>query len=361
MVGARKPQRLAAAVLCAALAGCTTPDAPRARLVFGATTAPEGDRLLWPSPPEIPRYAYAGTLTGEENFQRAGEARSGAETFLRWVAGLDERDPQPVVLQRPVSGVVDEDGRIFVTDASRAGVFVFDERAGRLDVWDRATGVRRFESPVGVALGRDREVLVTDAELAVVVRLGADGTPLGLIGASQLKRPTGIARDPAGRRIYVADTMGHDIKVFDDDGRLQRVLGRRGEGPGEFNFPTYLSLAQGELYVTDSMNARVQVLGADSGEHRRTIGARGLYVGNLVRPKGVAVDSESNLYVVESYYDNLLIFGPKGEFLMPLGGTGAATGRFFLPAGVWTDDRNRVFVADMFNGRVVVFSFLGGG
>ena len=76
---------------------------------------------------------------------------------------------------------------------------------------------------------------------------------------------------------------------------------------------------------------------------------------------GVGVDGEGNVYVVESYYDSLLVFSPRGEFLLPIGGTGTATGRFYLPAGVWVDSRNRVHVADMFNGRVVLFQFLGGG
>ena len=93
----------------------------------------------------------------------------------------------------------------------------------------------------------------------------------------------------------------------------------------------------------------------------RKFGQRGLYLGNLVRPKGVAVDSEGNVYVVESYYDSLLVFSTRGEFLLPIGGTGTATGRFYLPAGVWVDARNRVHIADMFNGRVVLFQFLGGG
>jgi DNA-binding beta-propeller fold protein YncE len=360
MVEGRLACCAAAIALSVLLASCAS-EPTRARLVFGATVTPEGTRPLWPPPPEVPRYAYAGVLTGEQNFQVEGERRSRSEKFLRWIAGLDEPDPQPVVLQRPVSGVVDERGRIYVTDASRQAVFVFDETAGRLDVWERAVGLRRFESPVGVALGREREVLVSDSELAAVVRLASDGTPRGLIGEGILKRPTGIARDPASGRIFVADTHAHEIKVFDDEGRLLRSIGRRGEAPGEFNFPTYVSLVDGELYVTDSINARVQVFSTEDGAFRRAIGARGLYIGNLVRPKGIAVDSEKNLYVVESYYDNLLVYGPQGEFLMPLGGTGSGTGRFFLPAGVWVDARNRVFVADMFNGRVVVFSFLGGG
>jgi DNA-binding beta-propeller fold protein YncE len=84
-------------------------------------------------------------------------------------------------------------------------------------------------------------------------------------------------------------------------------------------------------------------------------------LGQLVRPKGVSVDGDGNVYVIESYYDSLLVFSPRGEFLLPIGGTGTATGRFYLPAGVWVDARNRVHVADMFNGRVVLFQFLGGG
>ena len=149
--------------------------------------------------------------------------------------------------------------------------------------------------------------------------------------------------------------------MFDDSGTLLRVIGRRGDRDGEFNFPSHLALAQGELYVTDTLNSRVQVFGADTGgQPLRVLGRRGLVLGDLVRPKGVGVDGEGNVYVVESYYDSLLVFSRQGEFLMPIGGTGTATGRFYLPAGVWVDARNRVYVADMFNGRVVLFQFLGG-
>ena len=156
----------------------------------------------------------------------------------------------------------------------------------------------------------------------------------------------------------MADTQSHDVKVFDAERRHVATLGRRGEGEGEFNYPTHLHFAGGELYVADTMNSRVQVFAA--GKHRLTVGARGLYLGNLVRPKGVTVDSDGNIYVVESYFDHLLVFDKHGNFLLPIGGLGAAVGQFYLPAGVWSDARNRIFVADMFNGRVVVLQFLGG-
>lgn len=77
-------------------------------------------------------------------------------------------------------------------------------------------------------------------------------------------------------------------------------------------------------------------------------------------PKGVAVDKAGNVYVVESYFDYLLVFNPEGELLLPIGGTGGGS-QFYLPAGVWTDERDRVYIADSFNGRVVILQFLREG
>ena len=74
----------------------------------------------------------------------------------------------------------------------------------------------------------------------------------------------------------------------------------------------------------------------------------------------MAADKDGNIYVVESYYDYLLVFNDQGKLLLPIGGTGNTVGRFYLPAGVWVDQKQRVYIADMFNGRVVIFQYLGG-
>jgi DNA-binding beta-propeller fold protein YncE len=339
--------------------GCATREP--AVLRYGAQDAPEGKRLLWPPEPEVPRYMYAGQLLGEANFRGpSARAAEGLMGVLRAIAGVIVGESKPLELARPQSGAVDASGRIYVTDASRQAVFVFDPVAGKLDVWEKAEGLANFATPVALAAGRGL-TYVTDADLGIVARLDSAGTPQRALGRGLLQRPTGLALDAERGELYVSDTGAHDIKVLDLSGTLKRVLGRRGEGEGEFNYPTHLAFAEGELYVTDTMNSRIQVLDGASGAVRRSFGTRGLYVGNLVRPKGVALDSERNVYVVESYYDHLLVFDRHGRFLMGIGGLGADSGRFYLPAGVWTDHLNRVFVADMFNGRVVLFQHLGGG
>ncbi len=353
-------KRLLALLAALALAACASTGPIRGRLHYGMDDAPEGQKLMWPAAPEVPRFLYTGTLVGEPNFRANGETRPTLERFGRWIAGLDGNGLPPTVLQRPSALAGDDAGRLYVADVSRQAVFVFDDKAGELLLWEQADAARRFVAPSGIAIGADA-VYVTDAELGAVFVLDRNGEPRATIGKGLFKRPTGVARDASTGRLFVADTYAHDIKVFDARGTLVATHGARGNGDGQFNYPSHLALAGTELYVTDTMNSRIQVLRAADGAYLRQFGARGLTLGNLVRPKGVSVDGEGNVYVIESYFDSLLVFSPRGEFLMPIGGTGKATGRFYLPSGVWIDGKNRVHIADMFNGRVVLFQFLGGG
>lgn len=356
-------KRLLVLLLVLLLGACATRD-ERPVLQFGAQVESGRKGTMFPAQAaeEIPRYIYIGQLTGEENFVWPEPKKDTLGGFFRWLAGIVGGDNTPEMLQRPQHGVIDESGRILVSDISRQAVAVFDPVAGQLVFWDKAVGYQGFVAPVGIALGVQGDVFVADAELALVARLDRDGNSLGVFGRGILQRPTGVAWDARRKRLYVADTHAHDIKVFDEAGNFVGHFGERGDGKGEFNFPTFLALRGDELYVSDTMNARIQVVSAEDGEFRRTIGTRGTYVGNLVRPKGVSVDGEGNVYVVESYHDHLLVFNRRGEFLMPIGGgAGQDIGQYYLPSGVWIDARNRIFLADTFNGRIVVYQFLGGG
>ncbi len=338
-------------------------------LLGGCASAPESRQLslfepsaavLWPELPQTPRFRYLGELVGERNFGLRDDRRGALRRAFDWLTGLDARHRQPLRLRRPVSGASLPDERIFVSDAGLQAVAVFDLRQRAVQLWQRAWGEQRFRAPGGVVAEAGGGLLVADAELGAVFRLDADGEPRERIGDGLLQRPTGLARDPASGRLYVADTAAHDIKVFAPSGELLDVLGGPGSAAGRFNAPTHLAFAGGDLYVTDTFNARVQRLdvGGD-GEALASIGRRGLYVGDLYRPKGVAVDDEQRVYVVESYYDHLLVFDGGGRLLLPIGGAGRGPGQFFLPAGVWLDGRDRIYVADMFNARVVVIQFLG--
>ena len=317
--------------------------------------------MVWPSLPDKPRFSFVGQLWGEDNLKAIEDGGAGATIsgFFKSLVGLGDEPDNTRNLLRPQSGVVDSQGRVIVTDAGRQAVFVFDEKLGQMKIWKAATEGLNFVSPVGVSVAKNGDVLVADAELRRVIRLDSQGKPKAEFGFGDLERPTGLAINESTGQVYVSDTAEHNIKVFADNGTLEQIIGQVGTKGGEFNAPTHISFVDGKLYVTDTFNARVQVLDS-KGKFIRSVGSRGLFMGNLVRPKGVTADSEGNVYIIESFHDYLLVYDQDTRFLLPIGGTGSGAGQFYLPAGVWSDRRNRIYVADMYNGRVSIFQYLQG-
>lgn len=349
---ARLVRSFSVALVLLLVAACARPEP------VSPSLAPAPGAPVWPAAPEVARYAFAGTLIGEQNFVPEDARETDTmSTVFSWIAGLVIGEPSYAELRRPVSGMTDARGRVFVVDASQRAIFVFDLPGRRLLRWQEAAANQGFVSPVAIADDGAGGVLVTDAELGEVFRLDADGRPQQRFGKGALSRPTGIARDPSTGTIYVTDTAAHDLKLFSAAGDLIDSIGDRGSEAGLFNTPTHLAFAHDRLYVADTLNFRIQAFDR-RGDGTLSFGQLGLYVGNLTRPKGVAVGRDGRIYVVESYYDHLLVFSSAGQLLLPIGGTGKGIGQFYLPAGVWTDREGRVYVADMFNGRVVVFQEL---
>lgn len=359
--------RLAAAsLLILVLSGCANLDVVRGQLHYDLRPQDRRTELVWPQPPDPPRYRYVGELIGEENFARVSTKEQTVASAMKWLIGLfDEKET--LTLRRPQHGVVSDNGRIYVVDAGRSALLVFDpnppadgksnEYGGQLMVWNGREGSFSFGAPMAVAIAWEGDIVVSDATLGAVLRLNNKGELVSMFGDKQLKRPTGLAFDRKRGHLFVADTVANDIKVYDNLGQLAETIGSPGEGEGLLNAPTHLAFKDEHLYVTDTFNSRIQVFDA-AGQRVRGFGERGLYIGNMARPKGVAVDDAGIVYVIESYYGYLLAYDDKGQLLLGINGSGTKDDRFMLPSGVWTDKQQRVYVADMFNGRVVVFELL---
>ena len=79
----------------------------------------------------------------------------------------------------------------------------------------------------------------------------------------------------------------------------------------------------------------------------------------MFRPKGIGVDSEGDLYVVDAMWGVVQVFNRKGELLYYFGQRGTAAGQFQLPSGLFIDHNDRVYVVDSINRRVQVFHYYG--
>ena len=83
-------------------------------------------------------------------------------------------------------------------------------------------------------------------ELVEDLVIGERGDDLNYIFG---KSPPKVAVDTAGR-IYAADSSMDRIQVFSPEGEYLRTIGRRGQGPGEFDRPAFITVAGQAIVVS---------------------------------------------------------------------------------------------------------------
>jgi sugar lactone lactonase YvrE len=276
--------------------------------------------------------------------------------LINFVAGPPDHRPEII---RPYSTTHDSTGRLLVADPGQRGIHIYDFERHKYQFLKGPRG-REFVSPINVACDRNDNIYASDSVRAQIYVFDVRGRFQRTIGGatsdSHLQRPTGMALDPVARRLYLTDTLRHQVLIFGLDGSLIRVIGKRGAGPGEFNFPTAITLSNGRLYIVDAMNFRVQAV-TPEGKFIGSFGRLGSQTGTLNRPKGIAADTEGHLYVVDALFETVQVFDPDGHLLYYFGSTGAKPGQFQLPAGISIDDRNMIYIADSLNRRVQVFRY----
>lgn len=284
--------------------------------------------------------------------------RSFWSKVVDWVAG----PPAWRRMARPYNIALDSAGRVIVTDPGLPAVHILDFEKNKYELLEGGKG-QAFRSPLGVAVDANDNIYVTDSELGTIFVFDARGKFKRYLGRQKngqgfFQRPTGIAVDSVAKRLYVTDTLRHKVFLLDLDGNILANFGGRGAAPGQFNYPTEIALHGTELVVVDAMNFRVQTFTRD-GSFLRAFGSLGERTGTLLRPKGLAFDSEGNIYLADGLLETVQVFNREGQLLYFFGHSGAQLGEFQLPTGLCIDPRDRIYVADSMNQRIQVFQFRG--
>jgi DNA-binding beta-propeller fold protein YncE len=189
--------------------------------------------------------------------------------------------------------------------------------------------------------------------------------PEAQFGAGDLISPAGIAIDTTNRLVYVVDTQADQVVVFDADKyTLLRRIGTGGKqhtltSPGDFSLPTNVAVdKEGNVYVTDTLNNRVEIFDADGG-FVKEFGKAGDGPGNFARPKGIAVDSDGHIWVADEVQSRVQVFDKEGQLLIYIGQHGWYPGQFQALYGIAADNRNnRIITSEQFPGRVQVFRYI---
>lgn len=325
---------------------------PACRSVERPVFEPPVVPITWPPAPQAARIQYVGELKTSDDLKPRTSPLEGLRRFF-----VGRKDPSPLFGPRSVACTPDGE-RVWVADPGGRCLHCFDlEKRTYLKV--EKAGSARLLTPVDVALGPAGSIYVCDSEKTAIHRL--DDRSGGLIEtlrlSEEIRRPVAALFDPHKSELYVVDVLSHDVKVLDESAATLRVLGRRGEGAGEFNYPTAIVGDGLRLWVADSGNHRVQAISPD-GTPLISFGRAGDAPGDLALPKSVAVDPDGHVYVVDGRFENIQVFDDAGQLLLYFGEEGSGPGEFWLPGGVFIEPDGRIWVCDSYNRRVQVFEYI---
>jgi DNA-binding beta-propeller fold protein YncE len=320
--------------------------------------------------PEIPYDSAANPLTMPDDIY-LGEV-GGVATNSRGDLYVYTRTGHPTV---SLGG-----SRAFAHGGSR--LFEFD-RAGRF-VREIGQGIYGFMFAAQVRVDPQDNLWVVDQMTGMVIKLDPQGRVQMLLGRKPesiniparagggeggaaaggapgagrqqdvFDRPTDVAWDSAGN-IFVADGLGNArVAKFDRDGKFIKSWGQKGTGPGQFaNVRSIAVDAQGNVYVADGGNKRVQVFdnnGTYKTEFRNVGNAQALclttgpnpvlYISNSNPPNDI--DSAGEIYKMR--LDGTVIgkFGRAGKMLKEFGTVNAIDCR----------NENNLYVGEVGNLRV---------
>ena len=176
-----------------------------------------------------------------------------------------------------------------------------------------------------VAFNSSDELLVTTNK--EIITFDKSGERLYSIKNDALARPRGIAVD--GDYIFVTDYDNGCLLKFDKTGKLLKSVGQIGSGKGEFDRPCGITVVSDQVFVCDFRNNRLQVFTSDL-VFVRQFRSQGSGNGQFKYPFDITHDEEGNLYVTDNGNDRVQVFNTQGKFLRFL----TAKGDITTPAGI---------------------------
>lgn len=283
---------------------------------------PTADNIvIYPSPPDKPRIQYLTSISS------SSDILAPQSVFNKLIFGED----QPKSIFKPY-GIFIRNGKIYIADSGTRGIEIIDPVNGTFEIFV-PTGLGQLKLPINCFVDEEGKLYVADVNRSQVVVFDEEGKFLNAFGEDENYKPTDIF--VYDEKIWVANLEGQKVLVYDKKSFnfLFSIPDTEEKTKGFLYQPVNIFLAHDQLYVSDFGDFEVKKYNLE-GKFLGSVGGFGRGLGQFVRPKGIAVDRDSNLYVVDAGFDNTQIFNDDGKLLMFFGGAGSSPGSMDLPAGI---------------------------
>lgn len=190
-------------------------------------------------------------------------------------------------------------------------------------------------------------------------------TPIRTLTTGTLNMPRNFALAADGS-VFIADSGNAQIVHISANGKLIQTWGSRtSEGqsppaPGTFNEPWGIAVdSQGNVYVADTWNHRIQKFDAN-GKFLLQWGTGGVSTEGNDRfwgPRGILVTPDGNVYITDTGNRRVVVFDSQGKYLFTFETNGDA--QLDEPVGIALGQDQHIYVADTWNDRVAIFDLKG--
>jgi sugar lactone lactonase YvrE len=287
--------------------------------------------VIYPSPPDTTRIQFLERISSSVDVEGR---QSGFKKFI-----LGKEDEKSI--GKPY-GVAINNGKIYLCDALIRGLEIIDLKKGKFEYFKPA-GLGELKTPLNCALDKQGYLFVADADRRQIVVFNDKLEYFSSFGEKDNFKPTDVFI--SGDKIYVSNITGHQVQVYSNDSAF-RLLSKfpeiQSDSSGYLFSPINIFVTENRVYVTDFGDFKVKIY-TPEGKFIESVGSYGDRLGQFARPKGIAVDRESNLYVVDAGFENTQIFDKNGKLLMFFGGSYKGPGDMWLPAKVTIDYDNLTF------------------
>ncbi len=278
----------------------------------------------------------------------------------------------------PKTTTVTINGNDFGTDISKTQVFFNEVEAVVQDVVNskitavvpvRAfTGVVKVISNGKTLTGPEFTYTISDVQVTTFTG-STQGFADGTSTVAQFNRPSGIAID-SKNNVYVADYDNHKIRKITSNGVVTTLAGSTqgfADGTGnlaQFNYPSGVAIdSEDNVYVVDSGNHKIRKI-TPNGVVSTIAGSTGGFTdgeastAQFFYPYGLAIDSKNNIYVADASNHKIRKITSSGVVSTVAGSTQGfadgigSTAKFRYPFGIVLDSENNIYVADARTHRI---------